>query len=81
MTDPVMQEAAEANGTSPTDIAVAWVLHKPNGIAIPKTAQAGRLAGSLVAAETTLTAEDIARIDALSRPDERIVSANELAPD
>ncbi|MCA0998266.1 aldo/keto reductase [Alloyangia pacifica] len=81
MTDPVMQEIAGAHDTTPAAIAVAWVLHKPTGIAIPKTAQADRLAGNLAAAEIALTAEEIARIDALSRPDGRIVSPDGLAPD
>ena len=74
-------EIAEAHDTTPAAIAVAWVLHKPNGIAIPKTAKADRLAGNLAAAEITLTAEEIGRIDGLSRRDGRIVSPEGLAPE
>ncbi|MCO6384850.1 aldo/keto reductase [Oceanicola sp. 502str15] len=81
MTEPVLQQIAEAHGTTPAAIAVAWVLHKPNGIAIPKTAKAERLAGNLAAAEVTLTAEEIDRIDGLSRRDGRIVSPDGLAPE
>lgn len=81
MEDETLKEIAEAHGTTPAAISVAWILHKPQGVAIPKTAKAERLAGNLAAAEISLSAEEIARIDALARPDGRIVSPDSLAPD
>ncbi|THH34835.1 aldo/keto reductase [Aliishimia ponticola] len=81
MDDPVLHEIAEAHGTNAAAISVAWLLQIPNGIAIPKTATKNRLAGNLAAAEIALTPEEVARIDALVRPDGRMVSPDSLAPD
>ncbi|MBV7395728.1 aldo/keto reductase [Mameliella sediminis] len=81
MKDPVLQEIADTHGASPAAIAVAWLLQKPNGVAIPKTATKSRLAGNLAAAELTLTTDEVARIDTLAGPDGRIVSPDSLAPD
>lgn len=80
MRDPVLKEIAEAHDTSAAAVAVAWLLQKPNGVAIPKTAKKARLAGNLAAAEITLTAEEVDRIEGLARPDGRIVSPDNLAP-
>lgn len=81
MEDKTLKEIATAHGTTPAAISVAWLLAKPLGVAVPKTAKTSRLAGNLAAAEINLTAEEIARIDALTRPDGRIVSPDALAPD
>jgi diketogulonate reductase-like aldo/keto reductase len=81
MGDPVLAEIAETHGSSAAAIAVAWLLHKPGTVALPKTAKASRLAGNLAAAEITLSTEEIARIDALAHPGGRIVSPDGLAPD
>lgn len=80
MQDATIREIAETHGTSAAAIAVAWLLSKPGVIALPKTAKAERLAGNLAAAEINLSAAEIARIDALARPDGRIVSPDTLAP-
>lgn len=80
MQDATLHEIAEAHGTSAAAIAVAWLLAKPGMIALPKTANPARLAGNLAAAEITLTEDEIARIDALSGPDGRIVAPEGLAP-
>ena len=81
MEDDTLTEIANVHGTTAAAISVAWLLAKPLGIAIPKTAKASRLAGNLAAAEITLSAEEIARIDTLARQDGRIVSPDGLAPD
>lgn len=81
MDDVTMREIADAHNTDPAAISVAWLLQKPLTIALPKTAKANRLAGNLAAAEITLTAEEIARIDALASPDGRLISPESMAPD
>nr|WP_304951601.1 aldo/keto reductase [Sulfitobacter sp.] len=81
MQDPTLKDIAAAHGTSAAAVSVAWILSKPLGVAIPKTAKKERLAQNLGFANLTLTAEDIARIDALSRPDGRMVAPDGLAPD
>ncbi|WP_118135261.1 aldo/keto reductase [Oceanicella sp. SM1341] len=78
---PELAEIAEVHDTSAAAIALAWLLHKPGTVALPKTAKTARLAGNLAASGITLSGEEIARIDALARPDGRIVSPPGLAPD
>ncbi|WP_428926626.1 aldo/keto reductase [Marinibacterium sp. SX1] len=81
MEAPELAAIAEAHGTNVAAIALAWLLHKPDTVALPKTAKTARLAGNLAASEITLSEEEIARIDALAGPDGRIVSPDGLAPD
>lgn len=81
MQDPTLKDIAAAHGISAAAVSAAWILSKPMGIAIPKTAKKERLAQNLGFADLTLTGEDIARIDALSRPDGRMVAPDGLAPD
>lgn len=81
MDDATMREIAEAHNTTPAAISVAWLLHKPMTVALPKTAKANRLAGNLAAAEITLAPEEIARIDGLASPDGRLISPEGMAPD
>jgi 2,5-diketo-D-gluconate reductase B len=80
MQHATLRDIAETHDVSAAAIAVAWLLHRPMTVAIPKTAQAHRLAGNLAAAEITLTQAEIARIDALVEDDGRLVSPEGLAP-
>ncbi|MCT4371298.1 aldo/keto reductase [Yangia mangrovi] len=81
MDEPELAEIAEAHGASAAAIALAWLLHKPGTVALPKTAKVARLSGNLAASEITLSDEEVARIDALAGPNGRIVSPEGLAPD
>ena len=73
MTEPnlavvaVLQTLALEYGTTPSAIALAWVLAKPfvsSAIIGPKNQM--QLEDNLAAADVTLTPEDIARLDAVS---------------
>ncbi|MEO0682410.1 MAG: aldo/keto reductase [Pseudomonadota bacterium] len=75
-----MREIAEAHGSTPAAVSLAWILAKGAG-ALPKTATPARLAENLSALELTLSAEDVARIDALARLDGRAVNPEGIAPD
>ncbi|WP_422072326.1 aldo/keto reductase [Tranquillimonas rosea] len=79
--DPTLTEIAGAHGVSEAEIAVAWVLTKPNAIAIPKTSKKERLASNLHAAEVTLTEDEVRRIDGLASKDGRLISPDSMAPD
>ncbi len=81
MDAPVLTEIADTHGTSAAAVAVAWLLHKPRTVALPKTAKVSRLADNLAASALSLTVEEIARIDALAIADGRIVSPEGLAPE
>jgi 2,5-diketo-D-gluconate reductase B len=78
--DGTLREIAEAHGATPVQVSLAWILAK-GGIAIPKTGNVDRLPDNLQAAEIDLTDDEVSRIDGLSRPDGRLVSPEEVAPD
>ncbi|SDX40624.1 aldo/keto reductase [Litoreibacter albidus] len=80
MKNPTLREIAFAHDASPTQIALAWILTRPLSIALPRTGNKNRLADNLRAAEIKLSAEEIARIDALGVPEGRLVSPDTLAP-
>ena len=69
--DPAIAEIAEAHGATPAQVIIAWHLAK-GFVVIPKSVTSERIVANLAAAELTLTTEEIARIDALDRPDARI---------
>ncbi len=78
--DPTLRRIAEAHGTAPGTVALAWILAK-GAAAVPKTATPARLAENLAAAELALTPEEIAEIDRLARPDGRMVEPEGVTPD
>ena len=79
--DPVIRGIADARGATPAQVTLAWILSAPNTAAIPKTASPARLEENLGAIALELDAGEIAAIDALARPDGRIISPLGLAPD
>lgn len=79
--DPVLTEIGEAHGVSGPQVALAWILSKKDSIVLPKTGNKDRLAGNLAAADIELSADEIARIDGLARPDGRLIDPDDMAPD
>jgi diketogulonate reductase-like aldo/keto reductase len=77
----VLKEIASDHGVGEAEIALAWILSKPNAIAIPKTQNPERLASNLAATDISLSPEEVRRIDGLARTGGRLVSPEELAPD
>jgi diketogulonate reductase-like aldo/keto reductase len=80
MENATLREIAAAHDASPAQIALAWILTRPMSIALPRTGNPSRLAANLRATEIVLSAEEIARIDALGTPEGRLVSPETLAP-
>ncbi len=63
--DPVLAEIAAAHGASPAQVVLRW--HLEHGIvAIPKSADPGRIAANLGAAGFSLSPDEVSRIDGLS---------------
>ena len=61
------RRVADAKGTTPAQVALAWLLaKKPWIVPIPGTRRLVRLEENLVAAELTLTPDDIAELDEAS---------------
>lgn len=69
--DPVITEIAEAKGVAPAQVVIAWHLAVGN-VVIPKSVTPERIVANLAAADVELTAEEIARIDALDSAEGRI---------
>lgn len=64
--DPVLAEIAEAHGTSPAQVVLAWHLRIGN-VVIPKSVTPSRIAENFAAATLRLTEEDVAAITTLDR--------------
>ncbi|MGO2774955.1 MAG: aldo/keto reductase, partial [Brachybacterium tyrofermentans] len=66
----VITGIAEGHGATPAQVVLAW--HLAHGIVtIPKSVTPSRIVENLAAAELELTADEIAAIDELDRPDGR----------
>jgi 2,5-diketo-D-gluconate reductase B len=72
-TDPAVVEVARRHNATPAQVSLAWLVAQPLVTAIPQTSRSHRLAENLAAGELTLSADDIALIDATTK-DQRIVS-------
>jgi len=59
---PVIAELGRERGVSPAQIAIAWCLHQPDMIAIPKSANPQRIEDNFRAADVCLTPEELHRI-------------------
>ena len=63
--DPVLAEVAEAHGVSPAQVVLRW--HLEHGIVvIPKSATPERIAANVAITGFSLTADEVARLDALA---------------
>jgi 2,5-diketo-D-gluconate reductase A len=68
--NPAITGVAEAHGASPAQVVLAWQL--AHGIVtIPKSVTPSRIVENLASAAIELTADEVAAIDALDRPDGR----------
>lgn len=79
--DPAIRAIGQKYGKSNAQIVLRWLIQQPGVIALSKTANVKRVAENFAIFEFTLTAEDMATIHALAKPDGRIVSPPGLAPD
>ncbi len=65
-----VREAAEQKGASPGQIALAWLLHKgPDIVPIPGTKRRQYLEENVGAADLSLSAEEMSRLDAALSPE------------
>jgi 2,5-diketo-D-gluconate reductase B len=67
---PPVRAVADAHGTTPAAVAIAWACHHEGVVIIPKASSREHLAANLAAASLDLSAEEIARIDAVDREEE-----------
>lgn len=78
--DPAIAWIADAHGRSPAQVTLNWLLQKPGTVAIPKTSRVERLRENLDVMGFTLSADEIATIDALRRRGLRLVSEPQWVP-
>lgn len=80
--DPLLARIGAAHGATAAAAALAWVMAK-GAIAIPKTANPGRLAQNAAALDLALSAGEIAEIDALATGPRLVDNPSDpdLAPD
>jgi diketogulonate reductase-like aldo/keto reductase len=63
-----LRRVAERHKASAAQVALAWVLRRPNLITIPKSSKLEHVRENRLAADIKLTAQDIADLDAASPP-------------
>ncbi|GAA0716382.1 2,5-diketo-D-gluconate reductase B [Halorubrum trapanicum] len=63
-------EVADAHGTTPEAVAIAWATAKEPVVAIPKASSEEHLRANLAAADLELTDAEVAAIDAVEREEE-----------
>ena len=68
---PELGKVAERHGASNAQIALAWLLHQPNTVVIPKSIQPQRIRENLDALDINLTVEDLADLDQAFPPPDR----------
>lgn len=70
--EPLLKEiAAEHDGASPAQVALAWLAHQERVVLLPRSTSPERRRENLAALELDLTAEETRRIDELSERRER----------
>jgi len=62
---------AAAHGATPFQVALAWILRRPDVVAIPKAGKAAHVVENHGALALTLTAEDLSRLDQAFPPPHR----------
>lgn len=61
--DPVLQALGERLGASAAQVALAWAMHRPGVMAIPKAAREAHLRDNLAAASLVLGPDELTEID------------------
>lgn len=60
---PVLADLAAKHAVEPAQIALAWLLHQPDTVVIPKSSRPQRIEANLGAVEIRLDAQDLADLD------------------
>ncbi|MGI4733844.1 MAG: aldo/keto reductase [Janthinobacterium lividum] len=72
LSHPRLREIAVGQGATPAQVALAWVLHQGQVLAIPKAGRVAHVQENRAAADLSLSASDLAALDtAFPRPGQR----------
>ncbi len=61
-----LREIADAHNATPAQVALAWLVQKPNVVAIPGASSVKQVEDNAAAADIALAADQVARLDSLS---------------
>ncbi|MFT6234477.1 MAG: 2,5-diketo-D-gluconate reductase B [Myxococcota bacterium] len=70
----VLGAIASAHNTAPAAVLLAWLLAQDDVVAIPKSTSRSHLEANFAAQHVTLSADDIAQLDTLTKPDGRMIN-------
>jgi 2,5-diketo-D-gluconate reductase B len=71
--DPVLKDIAAAKEKTAAQVALRWLVQQPNVAAIPGSSDPEHVRANMAAEAFELTADEMARIGALARPDGRLL--------
>ena len=63
LSNPALRAVAARHAATPAQIALAWLLHQPGVVAIPKAVQPAHVRSNRTAYDLVLTADDLAELD------------------
>lgn len=72
--DKTLHDIGERHGKTPGQVTLRWLLQQERVCAIPKAAREEHMRQNFDIFDFTLTPEDMKKIDALSRPDGRLIN-------
>lgn len=78
--DPVLKDIAAGRSKSVAQVVLRWLVQQEGFVALSKTVSEARVDENLAIFDFALTADEMAAIRALAKPDGRIVSPDGLAP-
>lgn len=78
--DPVLKDIAASRGKSVAQVVLRWLVQQEGVVALSKTVSEARVDENLAIFDFALSADEMAAIHALAKPDGRIVSPDGLAP-
>jgi diketogulonate reductase-like aldo/keto reductase len=78
--DPVLKDIAAGRGKSVAQVVLRWLVQQQGVVALSKTVSEARVDENLAIFDFALSADEMAAIRGLARPDGRIVSPDGLAP-
>jgi len=80
MREPVLADIARHKGRTVAQVALRWSIQQGDVVPIPRSANSGHIAENIDIFDFALTADEMARIDALKRPGSRIANPVGRAP-
>ena len=78
--DPTLERIGGRHGKNPGQVALRWLLQQDAVAAIPRSSREANAKANFDIFDFTLSADEMAEIAALARPDGRVVTAAGMAP-